>query len=71
MLSVPSHPLDAAAESAGGEVMYILRRLVYDYVMRRCIKWMDGKKDQALTDSLYWYGIHIERMSGYENSEVR
>lgn len=50
--------------------MYKLRRLVYDYVMRRCIKWMDGKKDQALTDSMYWYGIHIERMSGYEDTEV-
>lgn len=50
--------------------MYILRRLVYDYVMRRCIKWMDGKNDQALTDSMYLYGIHIERMSSYEDSEV-
>jgi len=51
--------------------MYKLRRLVYDYVMRRCIKWMDEKEDQALTDSMYWYGIHIERMSGYEDPEVK
>ena len=50
--------------------MHKLRRLVYDYVMRRCIKWMDGKKDQALTDSMYWYGIHIERMSSYEVTEA-
>ena len=64
------YSVDAFAESAGGGVMYKLRRLVYDYVMRRCIKWMDGKNDQALTDSMYWYGIHIERMSGYEDSEV-
>ena len=28
--------------------MYKLRRLVYDYVMRRCIKWMDGKKTKPL-----------------------
>lgn len=51
--------------------MYKLRRLVYDYVMRRCIKWMNGEKDQALTDSMYWYGVYIDRIYGYEDSEVK
>ena len=37
-----------------------IKRLIYDYVMRKMRDWYNGVEDQEMTDALYANGINFD-----------